>query len=186
MKSIGKEWRDIPGYEGRYQVSNLGRIRSVDCIITQMTQPNVLQRRRWKGRIRKLSICGNYLGIILCAPESMQYVHRLVALTFLPGAAAKKDVNHKNGVKTDNRVENLEWVSRSENQLHAFRVLGRKRVKPPARTRKIVAVKNGEEIHYPSIVAAAQAGFEYSCLKRCLNGRYAQHKGFQWRYADEG
>lgn len=111
-------WRPAKGLEGFYEVSDLGRLRRV--------APG---KNAKVGSIRRLSVGSNgYASAVVFlgdkAPHTV-YLHRLVALTFLgdppPG---KPQVNHKNGVKTDNRASNLEWVSQSENMRHAQSALG--------------------------------------------------------------
>lgn len=116
-------WKDIPGYEGYYQASTFGNIRSLDRNVTQMN--------RW-GRdvtyIKKGKLCrpgsspNGYKIISLSKAHVKKYhsVHRIVALTFIPNPKSKSQVNHINGVKTDNSVVNLEWSTSSENQLHAY------------------------------------------------------------------
>lgn len=103
-------WRYIKGYEGRYQVSNLGRVRS-------------LRRHRVRGKIMDVACNGHYWRIKLSKNNKAKRVllHRIIAETFIPNPENKPQVNHINGDKKDNSIENLEWCTRSENQLHAIR-----------------------------------------------------------------
>ena len=112
-------WKDVVGYEDIYQVSNFGRIKRV-----------AKAKGAIPGHILKLQCNRNgYLVVHLNWRNNRKAfeVHCLVAQAFLCCPSSNHQVNHKNGVRTDNRVENLEWVTRSENALHAYRVLG---VKP--------------------------------------------------------
>jgi len=111
-------WKDVVGYEGVYQVSSLGRVKRVAGGMGATPGRILKPHRRPDG----------YLTANLCRdgkPKQVR-IHRLVAERFLgPAPSPRHEVNHKNGDKTDNRVENLEWVTRSENHTHAYRQLGR-------------------------------------------------------------
>jgi hypothetical protein len=101
-----EEWRDISGYEGLYQVSNTGRVKSL--------RNNI---------IRKLGkFINGYLfaGLKVNGEQHNKAIHRLVAEEFLPNPDKKREVNHKDGNKQNNNLENLEWVTRQENIAHAF------------------------------------------------------------------
>ncbi len=120
------EWRDIPGYEGSYQVSRCGRVHSLDRVITCANRWGGVSDVRRKGK--ELTPCktsNGYIQVHLGA-EVLCRVHRLVALAFVPGDTSLQ-VNHKNGKRDDNRAENLEWLTCSDNHLHSYRELSRKK-----------------------------------------------------------
>lgn len=114
-------WKAIDGYEERYQISNLGRVRSLDQLIPYETY-GVRKLRKVPGRILKLHQNETgYMTIDLWKDtiKKRYKVHRLVAETFIPNPKMKKCVNHKDGDKGNNCVDNLEWVTHSENMHHA-------------------------------------------------------------------
>ena len=134
-------WKSIPGYEGAYEASTQGRIRNLKRPVKSAIRHNTQVIRQERILKPKLTRHG-YLEVTLSLnnrKESLK-VHRLIALAFLRLDPLRPVVNHKNGVKTDNRVENLEWATLSENSKHRFKVLGH--VAPLAK--RIVCVETGE------------------------------------------
>lgn len=108
MNSLNEEWRDIAGYEGYYQVSNLGRVRN--------------SRRGDRVLKPTLDGCGYpRVTLVKDGVRSTRFVHRFVAIAFLPLEYGRDQVNHKNGVKADSCVDNLEWCTQLENMRHAVK-----------------------------------------------------------------
>lgn len=108
---MGEIWKDIEGYEGLYQVSNLGRVKSFK------------RKGCRQDRILKCGISprGYHQVTLSNGIQEATQVHRLIALHFIPNPENKRTVNHINGIKTDNRIENLEWCTYQENNLHAYK-----------------------------------------------------------------
>ena len=103
-----EEWRDIPGYESFYQVSNLGNVRSIRF-------NKIRNMKSWDSNgYRAVELYLNNNGYTVG-------IHRLVALAFIPNPENKPEVNHKDRNRSNNNVENLEWVTQSENIAHAYR-----------------------------------------------------------------
>jgi hypothetical protein len=117
-------WKPISGYNGYYEVSNLGRVRSITRKI-ERTDPNDITKKRlftYKGKLVPFWLTKKgYCRLTICINGICKkyLVHRLVADAFIPNNENKLQVNHINCVKTDNRVENLEWVTNYENYLHS-------------------------------------------------------------------
>ena len=116
MKEI---WKDIAGYEGIYQVSSTGLIKSLDRISYKGDKINQL-----KGRLLKpyLNLVSGYLSVSLSSDGIVIAftIHRLVANAFIPNPNEYREVNHISGIKIDNSVENLEWCTRNHNIKHAY------------------------------------------------------------------
>jgi DNA-directed RNA polymerase specialized sigma subunit len=129
-------WKDVIGYEGLYQISNIGRFKSF---------------KQKKERIVKIRVTRKgyeYVGLSKKATVKKQTIHRLVAEAFIENKENKPCVNHINGIKSDNRVENLEWVTYSENNKHAII----NNLKPP---------KRGDENHFSKITTEQAIEIKY-------------------------
>lgn len=113
-----EKWLPIKGYEGFYEISNHGRVRSVDRIVYFKNNKG---KREYKGKILKQKYHNGYAMVNLNKNKKLEvlYVHRLVAEHFIPKIKNKNIVNHKNGIKSDNYYKNLEWCTSRENNIHA-------------------------------------------------------------------
>lgn len=117
-----EQWRDIPGFEGRYQASDQGRIKSLPFMQRYLLRNGVEAFRRTRERILKVRPNNRgYLLVQLWLDNAgrMFTVHRLVATLFVPNPNALPEVNHRDGIKANCRADNLEWSTRSDNKQHA-------------------------------------------------------------------
>ncbi|SIS99862.1 NUMOD4 domain-containing protein [Achromobacter sp. MFA1 R4] len=184
---MDEEWRDVLGYEGHYIISNFGRIVSVRRVVKGK------KRRTVGGQVMKPRLNNGYALVTLSLDKKMKNasVHRMVAMAFCDGARPWLVVNHKNGNRSDNRADNLEWVTISQNCIHAFRVLNRKPTSLGKRGAKcpfskpIVAISpDGTETHYAGISEASrQLGIVNQSISNCCRGKQRTSCGYRFRYA---
>lgn len=117
---LNEIWKPAKGYEGYLCVSSLGNVKSIDRTVT-VVDHNRLYQKKLYGQCRKKFINPKtgYETVGLHHNKT-EYVHRLVALTFIPNPNNYEQVNHKNFIRNDNRVENLEWCSSKMNNIHSL------------------------------------------------------------------
>jgi hypothetical protein len=167
-------WEDIPNFKG-YQASNLGDIRSIS-----------FRRTKKIKNLSKFSSKNGYLRVkITINGMGKSYsVHRLVAATFL-GESKELEINHKDGDKTNNKIENLEYCTRSENMLHAYR--NGLKVAPSGKNHNkakgVCQIKNNKIIRYYDYMSEVDNyGFSHSKVCLCCQGKRNKHKGYMWKY----
>ena len=165
-----EEWRDIVGFEGKYQVSNKGRVKSLNYRHTGREQ--ILKPKKDKG---------GYLQVHLNkdGKDKLYLVHRLVAMTFIPNPDGLSEVNHKDENKENNAVDNLEFCSRSYNVNYGNR--NQKTSKPVIAIDKV----SGLIIEFPSINEASRVtGVSCGNIVHSCKGRYKYAGGYFWQYID--
>lgn len=172
-------WKDIKEYEGLYQVSNLGRIKSLARINSNRNKKHIILKPRMGGsdlydrcRLRKNGNSKNFL------------VHRLVAIHFIENPENKKYVNHKDEDKTNNFFENLEWVTFKENLNHGTR---NRRISITATNGKqsipvfqIDSITNNIVKEWVSMSEAGRNGYSQGLISKAVKSN-SKHKGFYWR-----
>lgn len=172
-------WKDVSSFEGLYQISNFGRVKSLPK--KKGYGVGYIQREH----IMQNSFNGEYYFVTLRKQNKSYrcYIHRLVASAFLENKAKKREVNHINGDKTDNRVVNLEWCTRSENAVHAWKT-GLQRWTEESKEKKgraVVCVDTGVE-YYSATNASEHTGVDKRNIRSCCAGRRATAGGYKWAY----
>ena len=184
-----EEWRDIPGYEGYYQVSNFGRIKGLPRNVRNHTGVVYLRERYLKGH----PITKGYIQVQLASRPKrvLKLIHVLVAQAFIPNPNNYPQVNHINGIKSDNRVENLEWCNNSMNQIHAYKHglnWRRDNAGKPKRKIRLTHSKTGEVLEFESRADAARYLGGKKChitnLGKVLSPLYPGYKTTYGYYAE--
>ena len=172
-----EHWKAIADYEEIYEVSDLGRVKSL-----------------WYGKERILKPgkdTGGYLFVKLYKDGHVKKfkVHRLVAEAFIPNTQGLETVNHKDEVKTNNTVSNLEWMSMRDNNNYGTRNkrASEARLNHPAFSKKVQMFdkSTGELLAtFPSLMEANRiTGIANQSISKCCNGKYKSAGGYKWRYS---
>lgn len=181
LLSIAKEeWRDIPGWEGRYSASSLGRIKSLPKKVTLFhgglyhTLEKIIKQRKSNG----------YLFVALFDGKRRLdiQVHIIIGRTFIENKENKPFINHKNGIKDDNRVDQIEWCTAAENNQHAYdtglakgAMFGRKGLMSPS-SKKVQCLFTGSIYCYKE--AAKWLGISNTSFSDMMKGRYNNWTNF--------
>lgn len=178
QKVYTEEWRPVVGYEGLYEVSSFGRVRSVDRFVRGRSG----KPKPCKGIARKNELVGGgYYQVALCKDGKHNHclVHRLVAEAFIPNPDNLPQVNHKDECKTNNAIWNLEWCGAKYNQGYGTCI--ERRAEKQKRGVVGTSIKDGSVIRFNSVREAMDNGFWY--VIDCCKGIKTRYKGYIWSYA---
>lgn len=184
-----EKWKDIAGYEGIYQVSTMGQVRSLDRMVKNHHGTYYFKTGEVKHQRRK----NNGYLIVDLYKDNLQktcHVHRLVADAFIPNPEGKETVNHKDGVVTNNMLGNLEWATPREQNLHFYHngLKARCSIQKAIQAMNIAQMKGVKCIEtgvtYESLESAARAlgrgGGSLICA--CCRGKRQRAYGYTWEY----
>lgn len=199
--ATAEEWRAIPGYEGLYEVSNKGNVRSLDRYVKSKL-PGFKEFVKGKPLVAIKNTHG-YLRVNLCDEHGRKakFIHRLVCLAFLPNPKNFESINHKDENPLNNCVENLEWCTTKYNANYGSRNKrvsesnsGKKKTYTKESRERMIAPKRvaviginsitGEELHVRSVTETKIYGFNPVGVSHCLMMRQKSHRGYTWRYAN--
>ena len=181
-----EEWRDIKGFEGYYQVSNLGRVRSLD---REIYHPYNKTISHYKGSIMKYSTRKKgYLGICLTKENKQKsfLIHRLVAEAFIPNPMNYNQINHIDEDKTNNKVDNLEWCDCKYNVNYGSCIKNMKKAKTnnTYNQKAILCIETGTK-YFNSKHAERETGYKARSIRAVCEGKYKTLHGLHWIFIDE-
>lgn len=164
-------WKEVKNYEGKYLVSNKGRVRSLE------RKASDGRRVREKMLKQTLGKCPYISSMLVGNGKNKRiYIHRLVAEAFLEEKPGRLIVNHLDGNKLNNNVNNLEWCTTKENNAHAIDNGLAVKVKHPLQASN----EYGYGLFFPSVYSAKSHGFTRGLIWAVLNKKQKKHKGFKW------
>lgn len=173
-------WKPIKNYEGWYEVSNFGRVRSLDRFVNHSNKGFKSLR---KGKIISPGKTKDgYLFVHISKNQKSQNlrINRLVAQTFIPNPNNYPQVNHRDEDKTNNKFSNLEWCTAKYNDNYGSR---NKKVAKERGKRVAQLTLDGQVVHvWSSAHECVQAGFNYGNVCACCRGKRNVHKGYRWKY----
>lgn len=179
MTRHNEEWKDIEGYEGIYQISNMGRVKSLSRKIWNGVKFFQSSEKILKPGIDSVGYCVVSLYKNDGKAQTVR-VHRLVAKAFIPNPNAYRVINHIDANRTNNNVTNLEWCTHKQNSAHAIKIGSMNKMMHP-----VQVVETGQV--FPSLSECARQMSEYNVdvkhISDCLRGKLKTHAGFHFKYA---
>ena len=188
MKSLPYEiWRDIPGFEGKYQASTMGNIRSVSRYVVDRLGYRFIKGRELKICVAKTGYNHYYQSRVALGFGNTKIVSRLIASTFIPNPKNLPEVNHKDENPQNNQVTNLEWCDGPYNKNYGTRNerIGEKLKNHKSTSIPVVQLTlDGVEIkHWPSIKEIERVlGFNNTAIGRCCRGGRPTAYGYKWKF----
>ncbi len=174
-------WKDIVGYEGKYQISSHGRVKGLPRKVCNHTGFIHLKERFLKGSFNT----NGYIQVQLSSRPNrvLKLIHVLVATAFIPNPNKYPQINHINGDKSDNRIENLEWCNNSMNQIHAYKMglnTNRENSGKAKRSIILISVAAKTELKFESIISASKflggKKSDRNNLLKVLSNKYPHNK----------
>jgi len=174
-------WKDVEGYEGIYQVSDMGRVKSLNKTTIRRGYSYNLKEKIMKPQLSGIG----YYQVSLWKDKKFKLykVHRLVASNFLIKPDGLDYVNHKDEVKTNNTLNNLEWCTHKYNDNYGTRT---ERLIAPQRMPVLgFNPTTGEEISFISLREADRQGYNRKCISRVISGKQSMYRNFKWIFTKE-
>ena len=191
MENINEEWKPVKGYEGYYEISNYGNVKSVDRIKKEICRHGGYRTTFHKGKyIKQFENNKGYYFVRLSKSNAIEkkYLHRLVAEAFIPNPENKPEVDHIDGKPQNNNIKNLQWATHKENLNNPIaKQRWSKTKKGKANIELAIPVYqytiDGKFVKkWYSAVEAGENGFSKMSVWKCCNNKQKNHKGFIWKY----